>query len=348
MESTHSKAQESIQGTNLPSFGRTEYIYRPYLELIGSASHFGFQFYGDSCLLYTSSLHWKTPGYVQISLDQGAPIRINAFAKNGEPIKILAKTKGVHQVWVYKTTEAQTGPVFIEKITGHGLKALHEPKRPIIEFIGNSITCGAASDESEMKCNQGQYSDHHNAYFAYGPRLARALHMNYFLSSVSGYGIYRDWNSDGPTLPQVYGKTDLLDSSTRYWDFKKYSPEIVSIALGTNDLSEGDHLKKRAPFDSSLFIHGYIQFIRLVRSHYPKAKIILLSSPMVNDKAKTILENCLIQIQNTMRKEFPRNNPLNLYFFKSMKPRGCSSHPSVLDHGILEKELLPVFRKLLK
>ena len=106
---------------------------------------------------------------------------------------------------------------------------------PLIEFIGNSITCGAAADPSEVPCGSGEYHDQHNAYYAYGPRVARALNTNFLLSSVSGAGIYRNWNSDGPALPLLFEQSDLRENSSRPWNFDLYSPDIVSIALGTND-----------------------------------------------------------------------------------------------------------------
>lgn len=144
----------------------------------------------------------------------------------------------VHTVWIYKATEAATGPIFIEKIIAHNISALKNPDRPLIEFIGNSITCGAAADPSEIPCGAGEYHDQHNAYYAYGPRVARILHANFLMSSVSGIGIYRNWNTDGPTMPQVYEKTDFQENSKREWNFRTYHPVVVSIALGTNDFSE--------------------------------------------------------------------------------------------------------------
>ena len=74
----------------------------------------------------------------------------------------------------------------------------------IIEFIGNSITCGAAFDVLSIPCKMGEYHDHHNSYFAFGLKIALALYIEFILSSVSGIGDYRNWNSDGPTMPQVY------------------------------------------------------------------------------------------------------------------------------------------------
>jgi hypothetical protein len=74
-------------------------------------------------------------------------------------------------------------------------------------------------------------------------------------------------------MPQVYEKTDFQDNSTRYWDFKLYRPRIVSIALGTNDFSDGDHINPRLPFDSARFVNNYIGFLKLVKSKYPQARM---------------------------------------------------------------------------
>src|SRR5690606_8434733 len=99
----------------------------------------------------------------------------------------------------------------------------------------NSITCGAAADPSEIPCGTGESHDQHNAYYSYGPMLSRTLGTNFILSSGSGVGNYRNWNSDGPELLLLYVQTDFSEFITRPLDFEKYYPEIISIALGTND-----------------------------------------------------------------------------------------------------------------
>jgi hypothetical protein len=273
-------------------------------------------------------------------------VRIEGNSK--EPFIITASDNGTHTVWIYKATEAQTGPVFIEKITGKNLKSLKEPDAPLIEFIGNSITCGAAADASEIPCDAGEYHDHHNAYYAYGPRIARSLGCNYVVSSVSGIGIYRNWNSDGPTMPQVYEKTDMQFPSERLWDFSMFKPTIVSIALGTNDFSNGDGKKQRLPFDSATFVNTYIKFLQLVKSKYPQAQIALLSSPMINGDRRILLQNCITAVKENIDRLYSSGKSVATFFFEPMQARGCSGHPSVEDHAILANELIPFFKKLLQ
>jgi lysophospholipase L1-like esterase len=337
----------SIAAAELKPFGRYAYDQQSGLELISSAVHFGLSFEGESCTLKATIADKTGHNYLQYELDGKYQKRILISGDSKSPVTITASGPGKHVLWVYKATEAHTGPIFIKEVKGRNLKVLQAPVAPLIEFIGNSITCGAAADASEIPCGTGVYHDQHNAYMAYGPRLARALHANFVLSSVSGIGIYRNWNSDRPVMPQVYEKTDFQEQSTRNWDFKKYSPKIVSIALGTNDFSNGDGKTPRKPFDADEFTQRYVEFVKLVKSKYPKAQIALLSSPMVKGESARTLEACLSNIKKQIDAAYPTDKPVKTFFFPAMKARGCSGHPSVEDHLILANQLNPFFKRLL-
>ncbi|MBD0374595.1 MAG: SGNH/GDSL hydrolase family protein, partial [Flavisolibacter sp.] len=263
-------------------------------------------------------------------------------------IVLTGPKSGKHTVWVYKATEAHTGPVIIQSISGKNIQVLQRPVAPLIEFIGNSITCGAAADPSEVPCGTGVYHDQHNAYMAYGPRVARALGANFIVSSVSGIGVYRNWNSNGPTMPQVYEKTDFQEQNPQRWNFATYTPQVVSIALGTNDFSRGDGKKERLPFDSASFVNNYVSFVQLVKAKYPTARIALLSSPMLNGASRLLLQNCLTAVKEKVDATNPSSKPVAMYFFKPMQARGCTGHPNVEDHAILASELLPFFKQLLQ
>ncbi|RZK31438.1 MAG: GDSL family lipase [Hymenobacter sp.] len=341
------KAPATLPATALKPYGRSLLNKEQQLELISSAVHFGFSFEGKECQLFASLPGGQDHNYLQYELDGVYQKRLRVVGASKAPLVITAAGAGKHTVWIYKATEAHTGPIAIEKVMGQRVAALPNPKAPLIEFIGNSITCGAAADASEMPCGTGQYHDYHNAYLAYGPRVARALKTNFLLSSVSGIGVYRNWNSDEPTMPQAYEKIDFQPKNPQRWDFATYSPNVVSIALGTNDMSSGDGKTPRQPFDSARYVNTFVQFVQLVKSKYPKARIALLSSPMISGKNRVLLQNCLTVVKQQTDAGYPADKPVALYFFQPMQPRGCSSHPSVEDHAILAKELEPFFQKLL-
>ncbi|MBS7565301.1 hypothetical protein KHS38_12880 [Mucilaginibacter sp. Bleaf8] len=340
-------ADGKLTGAELKPLGRYALNDKKELELISSAAHFGFKFTEKSCTVMASVPASYSHGYLQYELDGVYQKRVKIDNKATVPIVIEGASAENHKVWVYKATEAHTGPIYIASIKGHNLKAIPVSKAPLIEFIGNSITCGAAADDSEIPCGQGDYQDHHNAYMAYGPRVARLLGANYVLSSVSGIGVYRTWNLDGPSMPQVYEKTDFQNKGTRLWDFKTFTPKVVSIALGTNDLSTGDGKNPRKPFDSTMFINSYVKFIQQIKAKYPNARIALLSSPMVKGHDRTLLQDCLISIKRRVEAQYPLAHPVATFFFEPMEPHGCAGHPSVEDHEILAQQLKPFFRKLL-
>ena len=340
-------ARDTLSASALFPYGRYAMNAGSGLELISSAVHFGFHFTGTDCSIFAAISDPAGHNYLQYTVDGIYYHSVKVSGNTSRAYHIAGLGKGEHTVWIYKETEATTGPVFIQKIFGHEIKAVRVETRPLIEFIGNSITCGAEADPSEIPCNMGEYHDHHNAYYAYGPRVARMLHVNFILSSVSGIGVYRTWNSPGPSMPQVYEKTDFQVNSSRKWVFSNYSPRIVSIALGTNDFSDGDGRTPRLPFDSTVFVNNYIRFIDLVKSKYPQARIALLSSPMINGNKRIKLQNCLTAVKVQIDKKYRENKPVALFFFDPMTARGCGGHPSVEDHEILAKELAPFFKKLL-
>ncbi len=338
---------DTLPANALQPLSRTLLNGSQQLELISSAGHFGFRFEGRECQVFAALPGGQGHNYLQYELDGVYQKRLRVEGNSTAPLTITAPTAGPHTVWIYKATEAHTGPIAIQKITAPRIKALPPPAGPLIEFIGNSITCGAAADASEVPCGTGVYHDQHNAYQAYGPRVARALHANFLLSSVSGIGAYRTWNTTGPSMPQVYEKVDFQDKNPQRWNFATYKPAVVSIALGTNDLSNGDGKTPRLPFDSATFVNTYAQFVQLVKSKYPQTRIALLSSPMLNGKNRVTLQNCLTAIKNKTDAANPAAPPVALFFFESMQPHGCNGHPDVEDHALLAQQLESFFRKLL-
>ena len=342
-----SSSDDTLPASSLHPFGRA-LLNENHVELISSASHFGFTFSGTECNIYVALKNADAHNYIQYELDGVYQKRVRIRGRDTQPITVHAETTDTHTVWIYKATEAHTGPIFIEKITGQRVRAIARPDAPLIEFIGNSITCGAAADPSETACGSGAYHDQHNAFDSYGPRVARALHANFILSAVSGIGIYRNWNSDGPTMPQVYEKNDFQFNGNRLWDFTTYKPDVVSIALGTNDLSNGDGGRERLPFDSAAFVRNYIEFVKLIKSKYPAAQIALLNSPMTNGERWTKLQNCLNAIKTNIDKQYGGDQPVAVFFFRPMQPRGCTGHPNVDDHAILAAEVAPFFKAMLQ
>ncbi len=325
--------------------GRIEVLPDKTIGLIGSASSIEFNVEGDTVEIFLQSQYAHGNSFTVVINDVNAQ-RYRILGDSIHKFRIPLPKQNENKVGIFKATEAATGNLIF-----HGIKAknlLEKPdKKPLtIEFIGNSITCGAQSDTQFVACNEGFYHDQHNAYLAYGPRVARALGMNYFLSSVSGIGIYRNWNDEHieePIMPQVYENLYLDANAKKPYNFKEI-PDIVSICLGTNDMSNGDGSKSRLEFSPKKFVENYNVFIATVYKHYPQTKIVLLSSPMVSGEKGELLLSCLKEVQE----QWSEKHPVALFEFEPMVVKGCTGHPSLEDHKIIAEQLIPVYEKLLK
>jgi len=327
--------------------GRREQNANNEIVLIGSASYARFQFSGDTCVLLLKNYQpYKLHNYISLELDSQY---IGRFRLDGDSLisfSVPIKSKrGNHLLTVYKSTESANGFIGVAGVVCEELLPLKESPQKSIEFIGNSITCGMGLD-LDIPCDTDQWYDQHNAYWAYGPLVSRRLDVNFMLSSVSGIGIYRNWNSDGPTMPTVYENTYLITDSVQKWNFSQFNPDVVSIALGTNDFSDGDGTKVRLPFDTSLYISNYIAFIENVYAHYPLTQIALLTSPMISGNKGQIYLQCLKSVKrnfkNSGRKE------IQIFEFDNITPHGCGYHPDKADHQLMANQLYLFYKALLE
>lgn len=330
--------------------GRVDVQKENKVVLIGTASSVSFNFTGNECAVSLQSIDsWEHQNYIVLELDGKylGKYTVQKGAPQSFPVKVTSNKK-VHNLKIYKATEATMGNVVFLGTTAK-LTTIKAKKKKKIEFIGDSITCGAANDPSEIPCDKGEYFDHHNGYFAYGPILSRTIDVDYLLSSVSGIGIYRNWNDQGPEvpiMPAVYENLYLTkDTSKPKYDFA-FQPEIISIALGTNDFSNGDGKKERSHFDPENYVSNYVNFIKMLYKHNPNAQLVLTNSPMVNGEKAVIFENCLSKI----KAEFDADKihkPILIFKFKPMTPSGCSGHPNIAEHKIMAAEYGPFLKKLL-
>lgn len=327
--------------------GRVEILKDSNVVLISPASSITFEFSDKNLQVFLQSADsYEHHNYVTFELDgvNLGRVRIEKGKVNSIPINTTEK-KAVHRLTIFKASEASVGNVIFSG-TSANLKKFKPQKKKKVEFIGDSITCGFGNDTALYPCGTGEWYDQNNAYMAYGPQLARALDFDYVLSAVSGIGIYRNWNEEGvPAMPDVYGNLYLNNDKTKPYSFD-FQPDLVSICLGTNDLSDGDGKKERKPFNEDQYVSSYIKFINTVYTQAPKARIILLTSPMISGNRNEILVKCLNRVIAAFAKD-KKHEPITLFQFEPMKPNGCGSHPDIEDDTAMANQLNSIFKKLL-
>lgn len=294
------------------------------------------KFKGSACILLINDqeLWGKNHNYLEIVIDD-KPTRIQTVAKTNE-IKIAAGLENIeHTLVICKNTESNIG--YLEFI---GLKCaalLPLPAKPVrkIEFIGNSITCGTGSDQSEIPCGKGVWHDQHNAYLSYGPTTARALNAQWSLAAVSGIGLIHSCCGMNIIMPPIFNKIDLSGDSLP-WNFSNYVPDVVTVCLGQNDGKQ----------DSLKFCSAYLKFIGDLRGHYPLTQIILVTSPMGDKLLTAMLKNYLSGIQHALEKLGDKK--VTTYFYSKQYHNGCDGHPDIAEHQQIAHELSTFIKKKMK
>ncbi|HVZ96249.1 MAG TPA: SGNH/GDSL hydrolase family protein [Chitinophagaceae bacterium] len=285
------------------------------------------KFKGASCEIFLNDeLLWgHSHNYIEIVIDSLAPVRVQTKWKNNI-ITIVSLDNTVHTLTICKNTEAGIGYLELAGISCQ--KLLKLPAKPArkIECIGNSITCGAGMDLSEIPCGKGQWYDQHNAYMSYGARTARNLHAQWMLSSVSGIGLIHSCCHMPITMPAVFDKVDMRDDSIQ-WNFKLYTPDIVTICLGQNDGIQ----------DSATFCSAYVNFIKTIRSRYANTAIVCLTSPMADTSLTAVLKKYISAVVATLNAGGDKQ--VYKYFFSKQYHRGCGGHPDLAEHTLMADEL---------
>lgn len=340
----------SAQNTKFILAGRVEKMPENKVMLISPASSVSFDFEGNSCAVSLQNVDtYDHQNFVSLELDGQyiGRIKIEKGEVKSYPVTVSTNKKK-HHLAIYKATEATTGGVLFAGTTAKIIESAAPKGRKKIELIGDSITSGFGNDTAEIPCGTGLWFDQHNAYWAYGPVVARNLNADFILNSVSGYGMYRNWNDDHleePNLPDVYQNLYLNTDASKQYDFA-FQPDLVSICLGTNDLSDGDGKKARLPFDEEKYVSNYIDLIKVVYKKSPNTRIVLLNSPMVSGDKNVTLVKCLKKVMQAFEND-TTHKPITLFEFQPMTPKGCGYHPDIADDKVMADQLIPVFKKLL-
>jgi lysophospholipase L1-like esterase len=334
---------KSIFSTN----GRVEILKDNSIVLVGSASSVTFGFKGTECTVNVKAQDtYEHHNYVVIEVD-GKYLGRQQIQTTGTAIPVKVACNGEHTISIYKATEAANGNVIFTGAKGDLFKVKKIVKKKI-EFIGDSITCGMGNDTIAIPCGKGEWYDQHNGYYSYAPITARALDADFLLSSVSGIGMYRNWNDEHDKeaiMPDVYENLYLnKDTSKPY--ASGFNPDITCIALGTNDFSEGDGIKPRLPFNEDKYVANYITFIKTVYKHSPNTQIVLLDSPMVNGERSETFAKCLNRIKDTINKD-KAHKPVTVFIYKAVTPHGCGYHPEIEDDKLMASQLTPFLKPLL-
>ena len=292
---------------------------------------------------------WAKPksGYFMAQVDDAEPFKVAMMGERDSVVtSATALPQGEHTLRLMYIIEGyDLKPDFRGYVLDKGARLLAPPALPerTIEFIGNSITCGYGNESIE-KTDPFEYETE-NHYLTYAQQTCRSLDAYAHVVARSGIGVYRSYGGPKEGTPDnvmttEYEDTNLYDRSER-WDFSRFQPQLVCINIGTNDMSTNN-------YDVNLLKVAYKRFLQQVRSHNPKAKIVLLCGSMLNGKELELVKQTL----NEVADESHKNRDKEVYRF-DFTPQtgdigyGASWHPSLWQHQKMAGELTAYLRSLM-
>jgi lysophospholipase L1-like esterase len=252
--------------------------------------------------------------------------------------RIADLAPGRHTLRIDVASESQAGPNTFRGIA-HAAGSKPAPlaqRSRRIEFIGDSHTVGYGNTSKVRECSDDEVWRTTDNTQAFGPLTARHYGADYRINAISGRGVVRNYNGfAADTLPAAYPYA-LFDRSAAAPD-SGWEPQVVVIALGTNDLSTalnaGERWKTRAELHAD-YQAGYVKFVQSLRARYPGAHFVLWATDGANGEIQGEVRKVVGQLQaaGERRVSFMPVSGLTL--------GGCHYHPSVADSQVISRELI--------
>lgn len=305
-------------------------------ELSWSASSAKINFYGTGVKATIKDEHGDN--YYNVIVDGKIVSVLHPDSVQKEYTLAAGLPAGNHTIELFKRTEWAMGKTWLYLFTlDKGSMAL--PVTPLrkrkMEFFGNSITCGYAVIDSTGQ-DRGT-APYENAYLSYAKITADHFNSEFNLTGRSGIGIMVSWKP--LIMPEMYNRLDATDSESK-WDFSKYTPDVVVINLFQNDawitkLPTNDQFKARfgttAPTDDQI-VKAYREFVKTIRSKYPKAQIICVLGNMEAVKDGSPWPG---YIDKAVKEINDKNIYVHIFAYKN-----TPGHPSVKEQQAMADELI--------
>ena len=306
--------------------GRFDYSDNHSPKVWSPGAYLTFDVYGSKAVITIADelKFGRTHNYVQLVVD-GHTKRLKLKGNVNRIVLFSEKLAKHHHVLICKNTESAIGYIQIRGIQCRQLMECQHRKKFVMEFIGDSITCGNGADSSQCSFGKGAWYDYHNAYFSYGAQLARNLHADWMLSSVSGIGMNHSCCGIKHNMPDVFEFIDFHAGSKK-WNFR-VKPTVVFITLGQND---------GAKFMDE-YEEKYLGFLNRLRTFYPKSWFICCTSPMADRTLKAKMKACIQGIVQSQTKR--GDTKIRAFSYEGTYTAGYDKHPTITQHRQMMQEL---------
>jgi hypothetical protein len=253
---------------------------------------------------------------------------------------------GNHTIQLIKLTDNTSVTSFygFELSEGSSVLKPDAQKKRKMEFYGNSITVGHGIELPIGPGDSGS-PQYVNNYYAYGAVTARHYNAGYSCIGKSGIGLML---SNFPVImPEMFDRLDPSDPKSK-WDFSKYRANIVVIDLFQNDQylvqrTNNEQFKARfgtTPPDEKYIVQAYLNFLKNIRSKYPKASIICVLGSMDATKDGSVWPGYIEKAVQTLG-----DHNVYAHFFAYKNTPG---HPRIIEQKAMADDLINFIDKNIK
>lgn len=327
--------------------GRVGFAERKAPAFYYGYSSFRTRFEGTSLALEFEEDNWGSGSWIGIRIDGGNEIALQLIKDTRSVYQVAVGLKrGSHDLLVYRRTDSVSGCFKF-----HGLyldpscKLLDPGGRPSrrIEFYGDSVTAGAMVEaigyegkpDSEVRTNNdGERLC--NAYWSYAAIAARKLNAEAHINGLGGLSL-NDGNGwwcgeDTIGLETTWDKLDPIKQRLSPWDFSRFSPHVVVIAIGQND---GRRLDINDSYMRQKWQSDYNALLDKLRGKYPHAAFILTTTLLYHDKG---WDDALEQIAEKRKDKV-------LFYRYRRAGKGTPGHLRLAEHQEMAEELVRFLNK---
>jgi len=264
---------------------------------------------------------------LHVLVDDRPPVPL---VKPGEGLYLLdGLAPGRHRLRVEVVTEGQAGPSsFGGFYPAIGTKPIPlRPRARQIEFIGDSHTVGYGNTSPSRQCTADQIWATTDTSRGIAGLIARRYGAYYQVNAISGRGMVRNYGGfAADTLPMAYPFL-LFDKAERYSD-ASWQPQLIVIALGTNDFSTslktGEKWINRDALHAD-FEASYVRFVGALRRRNPQARFVLWATDLAGGEIDAEVRNVVDKLRATGERR------VDYVPMRGLGMTGCDYHPSTAD-----------------
>lgn len=263
-------------------------------EFIFPASSVHFRFRGRKAVLTVEnrSIYWNNYAGAIVDGEQ----RKWPLKKKGktEILLVEEEAEGEHEILFFKRQDSCHEMVLCSLELSEGGKLLDAPLTPErkIEVYGDSVSAGEVSEAVEYtgKADPEHSGEYSNSWYSYAWMTARKLHAQIHdiaqggIALMDGTGWFHEPEAVG--MESVWDKVHYAPElgEALPWDFRKYTPDAVIVAIGQNDSHPEDYMKEDMEGErASLWREKYKEFLKMLRMKYPAVPIVCCTTLLYHD-----------------------------------------------------------------